>query len=282
MYEGIAPKRLGGLTALLFALVLSASSITAQTSDVVGRVVELNGMEMYYEVSGEGEPLILLHHFSQSGTTWASMVPELARLYRVIVPDLRGHGRSTNPSKQFTLRQWALDIFALLDLLEITRFKAMGASGGGMALLHMATQQPARVEGMVLIGAATYFPEQARAIFRTFPVQSPTPEIHERWRQIHKRGDEQIRTLRQQFHSFKDSYDDMNFTQPYLSKISARTLIVYGDRDRFFPVEIALEMYRGIPNAALWVIPQGVHVPIFDPAVPFLPTALKFLQAKGQ
>jgi pimeloyl-ACP methyl ester carboxylesterase len=54
-------------------------------------------------------------------------------------------------------------------------------------------------------------------------------------------------------------------------------LIVHGDRDQFFPVEIPLEMYRGIPNASLWIIPQGGHVPIFDPAIPFVPTALKFL-----
>ena len=69
----------------------------------------------------------------------------------------------------------------------------------------------------------------------------------------------------------------MNFTRPYLSTVSARTLIVHGDRDQFFPVEIPLEMYRSIPNAQLWIIPQGGHVPIFDPLVPFAPTALRFL-----
>lgn len=68
---------------------------------------------------------------------------------------------------------------------------------------------------------------------------------------IHQRGDEQIRELQQQFHIFKDSYDDMNFTPLYLSTIAARTLIVHGDRDPFFPVEIALEMYRSIPGAYL-------------------------------
>jgi hypothetical protein len=98
-------------------------------------------------------------------------------------------------------------------------------------------------------------------------------------RRVHKHGDEQIRALRQQFHDFKDSYDDMNFTGPYLSTITARTLIVHGDRDEFFPVSIPVEMYRSIPNAALWIVPSGGHVPIFDPKVPFVATALDFLSS---
>ena len=150
-----------------------------------------------------------------------------------------------------------------------------------MTLIHMATQQPSRVEAMVLVGATTYFPEQARAILRTSTVESLTPATYERLRPLHSRGDEQIRELAQQFHDFRDNYDDMNFTQPYLSTVSARTLIVHGDRDPFFPVEIPFEMYRGIPNASLWIIPQGGHVPIFDPLVPFVQTALEFLESDG-
>jgi len=114
-------------------------------------------------------------------------------------------------------------------------------------------------------------------IMRAATVESLTPQDYERLRPIHVRGDEQIRELRRQFHGFKDSYEDMNFTRPYLSTITARTLIVHGDRDDFFPVEIPLEMYRSIPDAFLWIVPQGGHVPIFDPLVPFAPLALRFL-----
>jgi fermentation-respiration switch protein FrsA (DUF1100 family) len=112
---------------------------------------------------------------------------------------------------------------------------------------------------------------------RKATVESLTPKVYEQRRQYHKHGDEQIKALQQQFHQFKDSYDDMNFTGPYLSTVTARTLIVHGDRDQFFPVSIAVEMYRSIPNSALWIIPRGGHVPIFDPAIPFTATALKFL-----
>jgi pimeloyl-ACP methyl ester carboxylesterase len=69
----------------------------------------------------------------------------------------------------------------------------------------------------------------------------------------------------------------MNFTEQTLSTITARTLVVHGDRDRFFPVEIPVTMYRSIPVAALWIVPGGDHVPIYDSVVPFTSTALKFL-----
>jgi pimeloyl-ACP methyl ester carboxylesterase len=70
----------------------------------------------------------------------------------------------------------------------------------------------------------------------------------------------------------------MNFTAPFLATITARTLIVHGDRDQFFPVEIPYEMYRSILKSFLWIIPRGGHVPIFDADVPFVSTALKFLE----
>jgi pimeloyl-ACP methyl ester carboxylesterase len=278
VYLGAA--RRVGVAATLLVVGLLARAAHAQEAAAPGRVVAVNGIEMYYETSGQGEPLLLLHGFNGSGAAWRRMVPELAKEYRVIVPDLRGHGRSTNPTRQFTHRQSALDVFALLDALGIQRVKAMGISTGGMTLIHMATQQPSRVEAMVLIGATIYFPEQARVIMRSATVEALTPQMYERRRQVHMRGDEQIRELQQQFHAFKDSYDDMNFTKPYLSTITARTLIVHGDRDQFFPVEIAVEMYRGIPDAALWIVPQGGHVPIADPTLPFVGPALKFVRGE--
>ena len=272
-----ANRRLAAIWLVLVVVAANTYSALAQDTTGSGKALRVNGIEMYYETSGQGQPLVLLHGFNNSGATWAKLVPDFANAYQVIVPDLRGHGRSTNPTKEFTHRQSALDVFALLDALGIKQFKAIGISTGGMTLIHMATQQPSRVEAMVLVGATIYFPEQARAIMQKSTVESLTPQVYEQRRQIHKRGDEQIRELQQQFHSFKDSYDDMNFTRPYLSTVRARTLIVHGDRDQFFPVEIPLEMYRSIPNAQLWIVPRGGHVPIFDPLVPFVPTALKFL-----
>jgi pimeloyl-ACP methyl ester carboxylesterase len=76
----------------------------------------------------------------------------------------------------------------------------------------------------------------------------------------------------------KDSYDDMNFTPPSLGRITARTLVVYGDRDPLYPVEMALAMYRAIPRSALWVEPNGGHGPIFADPAHFAQKALAFLR----
>ena len=172
-------------------------------------------------------------------------------------------------------------MFALLDQLGVTRFRAMGISTGGMTLLHMATRQPSRVEAMVLIGATHYFPEQARVIMRKESQRDPTPQDLQYYRECVARGDSQIRELAKQFGEFKDSYEDMNFTAPLLGTIKARTLIVHGDRDEFFPVSIPVEMYRSIPGSALWIIPHGDHVPILGAhAREFQEVVVPFLQGK--
>lgn len=241
----------------------------------------VNGMEMYYEIRGTGEPLVLLHGFTGSGRTWNPLLDELTKTYRVVLPDLRGHGRSTNPSGEFTHRQSARDVYALLDTLGVNRFRAMGISTGGMTLLHMATSQRERIDAMVLIGTTTYFPEQARAIMRTRTPESLTAAQLARARETHVHGDEQIRALNRQFHGFKDSHDDMMFTPPLLASIRARTLVVHGDRDEFFPVAIPVQMYESIPKAALWIVPSGGHVPIFGERQPeFLRVAKQFLAAQ--
>ena len=79
-------------------------------------------------------------------------------------------------------------------------------------------------------------------------VESLTPQGDQEQRELHERGDEQIRSLREQFNAFKDSYNDMNFTSPYLSTVTARTFIIHGDRDQFFPIEIPMKMYMSIPK----------------------------------
>jgi pimeloyl-ACP methyl ester carboxylesterase len=200
----------------------------------------------------------------------------------VIVVDLRGHGYSTNPDNRFTHQEAAIDVFLLLDKLGVDQFSAMGMSTGGMILLHMATSQPYRVVSMVLISAATHFPDQARIIMRRASFGTMPAEVKEMYCECAKRGDEQIRQLITQFNAFHDNYDDMCFTAQSLSTITAHTLIVHGDRDNFFPVEIPLSIYRSVPDAELWIIPGGDHVPIYDSAIPFTSTALRFLKETGR
>jgi pimeloyl-ACP methyl ester carboxylesterase len=245
--------------------------------------VSLKGISLHYEIRGEGPPLLLLHGGTGCHADWVYAGREfLEREYRLIIPDARGHGRSTNDQPIITHRQCALDTLALLDHLKIERCKAIGVSMGGNILLHMATLQPERIEAMVIVSATPYFPEQARKAMAAVPAPDEQPASEwETMRKRHHLGDDQIRALWNWAQSLKDSYDDMNFTPADLGRIPARTLIVQGDRDFLYPVELSVEMYRAIPNSSLWIVPGGSHGPIFlDRAEQFATTALDFLRGE--
>jgi pimeloyl-ACP methyl ester carboxylesterase len=243
---------------------------------------QINGIGMFYEVDGKGEPLLLLHGGGGCHEDWVHAGrDQFLQQYQLISPDARGHGRSTNPQNTITHRQCALDTLGLLDHLGIERCRAIGLSMGGSILLHVATLQPDRITAMVLVSATMYFPEQARAIMRQVPEQQPNDQW-EAMRKRHQLGDEQIAALWEWQRGMKDSYDDMNFTPPSLARVTASTLIVYGDRDFLYPVEMAVEMYRAIPRSALWVVPGGGHGTVFgDATAQFVQTALAFFRSEA-
>jgi len=143
--------------------------------------------------------------------------------------------------------------------------------------------RPDCLEAMVLVSATMYFPEQARAIMRRVPEPDQQPvQEWERMRRSHKHGDAQITKLWEWTRGLQDSYDDMNFTPPSLARVTAPTLIVYGDRDPLYPVEMAVAMYRAIPEASLCVVPNAGHGPIFgDAASHFAQTALQFFRTSS-
>ena len=261
------------------ATSLGALPASAQ-GDSAARRVRVNDIEMAYEVRGSGEPLVLLHGFFGCGDVWDPFVARLAERYRLIIPDLREHGGSTNPRKVYTHDQSAKDIAALLDSLGLRRVRALGISSGGMTLLHLATQQPDRLEAMVLIGATTHFGDQAKAIMRATGREGLPPHLQQEFLGCATRGGEvQLGDLRARFAALEHTRD-MAFTARELGRIRARTLIVHGDRDEFFPVSIPVAMYRGIPGSALWIVPGGDHVPIYGKREgPFLDEVMRFLEA---
>jgi len=240
---------------------------------------------MYVDDRGDGEPLLLLHGGMGIGSDWRHVFPSDPAGYRVIVPDLRGHGRSTNPDRTFTFRQCADDVLALLEHLGLARVKAIGMSMGAKTLLHMATRQPTRLDAMVLVSATPYFPPALRVAAAQFTRESfdhLSEAERDALRQRHVHGDEQIRLLYDMTRSFATSDDDMAFTPPQLGTVTARTLIVHGDRDPYYPIEMAIELFRGIPQSALWIVPFGAHGPIFGTmAPPFAATALAHLSGRA-
>jgi len=243
-----------------------------------GTTVSLNGVQLYFEAHGTGEPLILLSGFSGTSQDWKPSLSQWSDKFQIILPDLRGHGRSSTLTKPFRFDDAAADMFALLDHLGIASFKGVGISAGGNTLLHMATKQPDRVQAMALVSASPYFPPQARHIMREYSKNLPDSEW-DRLRKSHPGGDQQIKALLASIVAFADTYDDLNFTLPLLSTIKACTLIIQGDRDPFFPVELSVEMTRAIPNSSLWIIPDGGHGPVIGERWPeFIRVAAAFLQ----
>lgn len=243
-----------------------------------GRTEHLNGVELYFEVHGSGDPLLLLHGYGGCSQDWVKLAAEWAPHFQLIIPDMRLHGRSSNPAKVFRHDDSAADMLALLDHLGISTFKGLGISGGGNVLLHLATLQPDRVKAMVLVSATSYFPAQARSIMRQYP-DSLTEADWEIMRRRHPGGDEQIKAILAGTQSFADSYDDMNFTPPFLATIKARTLIVQGDHDPLYPVEISVEMAKAIPQSSLWIVPDAGHGPVIGERWPeFVKMVLAFLQ----
>lgn len=272
------------VTALLTVACTGHQRVDAETVEPPAATrFDVNGLSLHVQQLGSGEPLLLLHGFGGCGQEWHDLAAAFAPSFRLIIPDLRGHGSSTNPSGRFRHDEAATDLLALLDLLAIDRVSAIGISSGGMTLMHMAVRDPDRITAMILVGSANHFPDQARAITRRAASEGPRPGDLAYFRRCARYGEPQIRALAGQFADFAESVDDVDFPASRLGRIRARTLIVHGDRDEFFPVDIPVAMYRAIPDSALWIVPDGSHVPIHGPhAINFRDTAFRFLTSPRQ
>ena len=239
-------------------------------------ILHTNGMALYYETHGRGEPLLWLHGAMGHGGDWRHIFDEAPDGYQVIAPDLRGHGLSTGAGPTYSFRQSALDAAALLDHLGVERIKVIGLSGGGITALHLAALAGARVSAMICVSAAAAFPETARAIQRSFGEEMLPRDERVRIRERHPR-DGQVETLFAQVRAMADGADP-DFSREALRSIAADVLIVSGDRDPLYPVPVAVHLLESIEHAWLWVVPNGGHGPVFGPFSPaFRQTALAFL-----
>lgn len=113
-------------------------------------IIESNGIEIYWEEHGSGEPLLLIMGWGANAATWHPQLPGLAEQFRVVTFDNRGVGRSSAPEGPYSVRQMADDVVGLLDALEVPRAHVFGISLGGMIAQELAIEHPARVDALIL------------------------------------------------------------------------------------------------------------------------------------
>jgi pimeloyl-ACP methyl ester carboxylesterase len=119
---------------------------------VTHRDVNAGGVRLHVAEAGDGDPVVLQHGWPQHWYMWRLVIPKLAERYRVIVPDLRGFGWSEAPGHGYNAAQFADDLAALLDSLELDRVRLVGHDWGGVAGFILALERPERVQRFVAIG----------------------------------------------------------------------------------------------------------------------------------
>lgn len=115
---------------------------------------EHEGCTLHYEEYGRGEPLLLVHGLGSSAQDWEKQIPELSTRYRLIVPDVRGHGRSDKPRERYSIPGFAADLMALVDHLGLGPVHYAGLSMGGMIGFQLAVDQPQLFKSLCIVNSA--------------------------------------------------------------------------------------------------------------------------------
>ena len=135
-------------TALMTAPLILLGAVVAHAQGTGARV-KVNGMQMYYEVSGAGDPLVVLHGAYMNIPTMGAIIPELAKTHRVYAVELQGHGRTTDIDRPITYPDMADDVAAFMDAVRLPKADVFGYSMGAAVGLQLAIRHPAKVNKLV-------------------------------------------------------------------------------------------------------------------------------------
>ncbi|HEY3186846.1 MAG TPA: alpha/beta hydrolase [Solirubrobacteraceae bacterium] len=250
----------------------------------------VNGVDMYYEVHGTGQPLVVLHGAFMTIELMGDLVPGLARSRQVVAVEMQGHGRTPDVDRPLTYEGLADDAAALIRHLGIGPADVYGYSLGGGAALQLAIRHPGLVRKLVAVSASYssegLYPEVTATIAQLAPEMfDGTP-----WRAAYDRvapRPEAFATLVAKMRALDlTPYD---WSAEAVGAIAAPTLIVVGDSDGTRP-EHAVEMFRlrgggvfgdiaGLPAAQLAILPGTTHVGILERADLLVPIVARFLDA---
>jgi pimeloyl-ACP methyl ester carboxylesterase len=222
-------------------------------NDAMGGFVSVNGVRLYYEIYGEGSPLLLIHGTGQSISAFRFQIPFFNRKYKVIIMDCRGRGRSTDNDEELTYQLQASDISKLMDALEIPSADIVGWSDGGIIGIIMAINHPDKVKKLVAMGS-NINPEGL------FPERLAAHKIE--YERLKAKNDPKDKTIRK-LYKLLAYYPKLTLND--LAVIKSPSLIMAGDHDVIQDIH-TVKMFQSIPNAHLAILPGQTHgMPVANP-----------------
>ena len=218
---------------------------------------EVNGLKMYYEIHGQGKPIVLIHGGGSTiQTNFEKIIPLLSKNRKVIAVELQAHGRTNDRNADLTFEQDADDIATLVKNLNIDKADFLGFSNGGTTALQIAIRHPEIVDKMILCSALAKrngVPDWFWGFMSQTKLENMPAQLKEGYKKVatdtnglqvmHDRDAKRMV-------NFKDIPDEQ------IKSIKAPTLIIIADKDVITP-EHAIELHRQIANSELAIIPGG-------------------------
>ncbi len=261
--------------------------------------ISANGIEIDYEIAGEGPVVTFSHSLACSLAMWDEQVAALRGRYRVLRYDTRGHGGTSVPPGPYSLEQLAADLHALLGGLGITETHFVGLSMGGMIGQVYALQHPEMVKSLVLCDTTSRYPSAAGAVWeeriRTTEAKGMAPHVEPtlgRWFTAPfraRRKDMMARvgaliasTPPQGYIGCCHAIPRINVTDR-LGGVTCPALVIVGEEDPGTPVEMARDIHAALPAAELAILRSASHLSNLEQPEEFNRVLLRFLdKVSGQ
>lgn len=235
---------------------------------------KVNDVELYYEIHGEGEPIIFSHGWMDNSSGWKSQIEFFSRKHKVVVYDQRGHGESDKPKKDYSIQTLSNDLFGLVKHLNLEKVTIIGHSMGGMTAQVFALDHPEKVSKLVLVGTTAKMAFSMRLqlwiMMNIFPYESFArgaidTKYYEPSDQVIKEAmDRALKTPKYAAYEccieFTKNYD----IREKVSKIKAPTLIIVGEKDSVTPVEMSQFLNREIKDSKIHIMKNSKHMPMID------------------
>jgi pimeloyl-ACP methyl ester carboxylesterase len=265
---------------ILLTLALGGCGLKAPKANsghpAAGHYASLNGIRVYYETYGKGPTLVLLHGGAGSGAQFEHQIPYLEKHFRLVVPDARAQGRTTDGAGPLTYHAMAEDVRALLDHLHVKKADMLGWSDGGDVALDLAMHHPDRVGKIITFGAnyrADGLNSPDVAWNRTATADDFGPDMRKFYDSVAPDTAHYEIAMNKVIALWRE---EPNWNEADLGRIRSRTLIVAGDHDVVRP-DHTESLAKAIPNATLWIVPDASHSMLQEKPEVVNPRVLAFL-----